>query len=142
MTEAGERSGQDWSLLWEKAISNTKGLPRFQGVYTGPVWESENPAAPGGPRVWKVAVLERRPGAGAEHWGHLFLVLGALESEISIRPVGGVAGDDNRPEVEILPAIPGAPLRIQIRPRSPETRDRLREFALEFQRHAVAVAAD
>jgi hypothetical protein len=142
MVDSVERYSRDWTPLWERAISMTRERPAFQAVYTGPVWESAGSTVPEEPRVWKVAVLERRPGAGAQHWGHVFLLLGVGQTKISIRPTGGLAGDDGRPEIETLPEIPGAPLRIQIRPTSPETRTRLREFAVEFQRHAVAVAVD
>jgi hypothetical protein len=142
MADPVERSDRDWTLLWERAISMTRERPPFQGVYTGPAWETTGSPGPGAPRVWKIAVLERRPAAGADHWGHVFLALGTGAARVSIRPAGGLAGNDHGPELETLPEIPGAPLRIQIRPRSSETRARLREFALEFQRHAVAVAVD
>jgi hypothetical protein len=135
-------SARDWTLLWEQAISATTGHPTFQRVYTGPVWEIRGSSGSGDPPVWKIAVLERRPGAGAEHWGHVFLVLGKGTAEISLRPAGGLVGNADRPDLETLPDIPGGPLRIQFRPTSPDTRSRLREFALEFQRHAVAVAVD
>jgi hypothetical protein len=142
MVESGERSARDWTVLWELAISMTRERPAFQGVYTGPAWETISSSTSTEVRVWKIAVLMRRPGAGAEHWGHVFLVMGTGTPTISIRPAGGIAGDADRLELETLPGVPGAPLRIQIRPTAPETRDRLREFALEFQRHAVAVAVD
>ncbi|MGA7860885.1 MAG: hypothetical protein WCB19_03400 [Thermoplasmata archaeon] len=137
-----DESGRDWTALWGIAASSTVGHPPYEAVYTGPVWESASPTGPGSARVWKIAVLERRASGGAEHWGHLFVVLGENASKIAIHPEGGMQGDPDRPGLESLPASPGVPLQVLLRPRSAETSARLRAFALEFQRHAVALATD
>jgi hypothetical protein len=131
---------RDWSKLWDQAAAETAGLPPFETVYAGPAWPVGLPAESSRTKVWKIAVLERRAGRGAEHWGHLFLVLGGNTPEIVILPEGGWQGDPERPGMETLPAPPGGPLQIRVRPRRAETADRLRAFALEFQRHALILA--
>jgi hypothetical protein len=55
------------------AISGTLEYERYKGVYLGPWWKLEN--VPDGMHVWKRAVLHRTVGRGAEHWGHLFLIV-------------------------------------------------------------------
>ncbi|MFZ0829966.1 MAG: hypothetical protein WAN40_02380, partial [Thermoplasmata archaeon] len=71
--------------------------------------------------MWKMAVLRRQPGGGAEHWGHLFIVLGPKASDVLIRPEGGMQGDPGRPSTETLPRMSGGHLEVRIRPRSTET---------------------
>ncbi len=53
----------------------------FDGVYFGPWWELSGPGFVDG---WKRAVLRRRPGGGADHWGHLFLVFSAAQASVRI----------------------------------------------------------
>jgi len=142
MATLTDAPARDWTALWGAAATSTAGRPPYETVYTGPVWESASPTGPGGARVWKIAVLERRASRGAEHWGHLFVVLGEDAPKIDIRPEGGMQGDPHRPGLESLPAPPGVPLQVLFRPIAAETRARLRGFALEFQRHAVALATD
>jgi hypothetical protein len=139
MPEPARPTPRDWAVVWEEVAAATSRSAPFEGVYTGPVWE--NPMAKGSEtaHVWKLAVLQRQPSGGAEHWGHLFLVVGTDPSEVSIRPEGGLAGDPNRPSLESLPRGPGSPFEIRVRPRSVDTDARLRAFAEEFQRHALAV---
>lgn len=55
------------------AITGTLEYERYRGVYVGPWWKLEN--VPEGMYVWKRAVLHRTPGRGAEHWGHLYLIV-------------------------------------------------------------------
>ncbi|MGC2288963.1 MAG: hypothetical protein WA688_03805 [Thermoplasmata archaeon] len=141
MGESAGATTTEWASIWERAATATAGHPPYDKVYTGPIWESGHPSGAFEARVWKIAVLERRPTAGAEHWGHLFVLLREKASEVAIRPEGGVQGYPDRPALEILPEPSGAPLQIWIWPRSAETAVRLRAFALEFQRHAVALVA-
>ncbi len=56
----------------DRVLREVLGRPEFAGVYAGPWWPL--PSADGEVRGWKRAVLKRRSGGGAEHWGHLFLV--------------------------------------------------------------------
>jgi hypothetical protein len=55
------------------AITGTLDYERYRGVYVGPWWILEN--VPEGVHAWKRAVLRRVPGHGAEHWGHLYLIV-------------------------------------------------------------------
>jgi hypothetical protein len=55
------------------AITGTLEYERYKGVYVGPWWKLED--VPEGHHVWKRAVLHRTLGRGAEHWGHLYLVI-------------------------------------------------------------------
>ncbi len=55
------------------AITGTLEYERYRGVYVGPWWKLED--VPEGMYVWKRAVLHRTPGRGAEHWGHLYLIV-------------------------------------------------------------------
>jgi hypothetical protein len=140
----GEPSARtrDWVAVWEKALAETAGQPPFERVYPGPVWESAGPTGAPGTGVWKIAVLERQSTAGAEHLGHLFVVVAEDPKKVVLRPESGLAANPNRMELESLSADPGVPWRLLIRPRSAETASRLRAFALEFQRHALPLAKD
>jgi hypothetical protein len=141
MPGSPSNSTRDWAQLWDRAAAETAGVPPFEAVYTGPAWLVDTPVESRGTKAWKIAVLERRAGRGAEHWGHLFLVLGENAPEVVILPEAGWQGDPQRPGMETLPPPPGAPFQIRLRPHRAETADRLRAFALEFQRHAVVLAA-
>ena len=55
------------------AIRGTLEYERYGNVYLSPWWEMAE--VPEGIRAWKRAVLERRPLRGAEHWGHLYLIV-------------------------------------------------------------------
>ncbi len=140
MVEQHSMPPKDWISIWERASAEAAGHPPFEAVYPGPVWESASPFGPAKVGVWKIAVLERRPAAGAEHWGHLFVVLGENASKVVLRPESGLTGNPDRPELEPLPGESGAQWQILIRPRSAETAARLRAFGLEFQRRAVVLA--
>jgi hypothetical protein len=142
MVERPPKGNRDWKALWERALTETAGHPPFEQVYPGPVWESASPTGATPTGVWKIAVLERRSTGGAEHWGHLFLVVGENTSKLQIQPAGGLAANPNRAELEPLSEEPGFPWRLLIRTRSAETASRLRAFALEFQRHAMTLATD
>jgi hypothetical protein len=137
MAVSSGESGRDWTALWEAAANSLVGHPPFEAVYTGPVWKSGGTS---GTRVWKIAVLERRSSGGADHWGHLFAVVGENASTVLIHPEGGMSGGPDRPAPESLPGIPGVPFAISIRPLSGGTAARLRAFAAEFQSRAAVLA--
>ena len=129
----------DWDALWAKAGQQTAVESSFEGVYTGPAWESGPPLGGSAVRVWKLAILRRQPSGGAEHWGHLFIVQGQGASGVVIRSEGGLQGDRDRPLTETLPRMSGVPLEIRIRPRSVDSAPQLRAFAEAFQRHAASL---
>ena len=132
-------SPQEWSSLWERAAIATAGHPPHEMVYTGPPWEIPSSSAAVTSTIWKVAVLQRRPIGGAEHWGHLFLLVGERTSEVRIAPEGGVPGAGPRPPLEALPPSEGSQFEVRIRPRSGETTARLLAFARDFQRQVAAL---
>jgi hypothetical protein len=62
-----------------KALDELLHAPEFGGVYHGPWWSVPLSSPPGEAATgaaWKCAVLRRRPN-GADHEGHLFLVVAA-----------------------------------------------------------------
>jgi hypothetical protein len=134
MVEPEGRALPDWIAAWEAALSATAGHSPFEEVYTGPPWDTTASSARAAVQVWKVAVLRRREEGGAEHWGHLFLLLGPGAASWVIRPEGGLGGDPKRPAVRSIPAPEGSPTRIHFRPTSEATADALRAFAVEVQR--------
>jgi hypothetical protein len=138
MAGSSSTAARDWAALWEQAAGAIAGHPPFGAVYTGPVWEGGGTSAV---QVWKIAVLERRSSGGADHWGHLFAVVGENASQVSIQPEGGMTADPTRLAPETLPGIPGVPFAISVRPHSAETAARLRAFAAEFQSRAAALAS-
>lgn len=141
MTDRAQDSPpRDWAGLWENVTAAISKSRPFERVYTGPPWEDPPSLESVGTRVWKIAVLERIPGKGAVHWGHLFVLVGPTASTVVIRPEGGLAGDRDPRELEVLPSPPGSLVQIRLRPRSSDTRASLREFALAFQRHALMLA--
>jgi hypothetical protein len=142
MSESTRKPIRDLTPVWDQAAAATAGTAPFEAVYPGPSWPVKTPPGAGHARVWKMAVLERRAGGGAEHWGHVFVVVGENAPDVVIRPEGGLPGDKDRPEMEPLPAIPGGLLQVRIRPLTEGTADRLRAFALAFQSRAVALARD
>lgn len=131
---------RDWTALWEAAADATAGHAPFGSVYTGPAWALPSPAGAADVKLWKLAVLERRPGSGAVHWGHLFLLVGDAAARLALRPEGVPSGDPGHPVPVPIPAPADVPLQVRFRPTSPERADRLREFAVELQRRAVALS--
>lgn len=132
---------RDWERLWDQVAAATAGIPPFESVYSGPAWPVAGPAKEGDPAVWKVAVLERREGRGAEHWGHLYIIVGHRPADVVIHLEEGPLGDPNRPGIVPLPVRPGLPLQIRYRPRSLETSGRLGAFAGAFELKAVELAS-
>jgi hypothetical protein len=136
MSAPREEVPRDWSATWEQVATACSNQPAFERVYAGPAWENKGPPDV---RVWKIAILERRPEGGANHWGHLFVAIGEGALKVGINPEGGLPGGGGRPAVEALPPISGKPLAISIWPRSAETAEPLRAFSIEFQRRAAAL---
>jgi hypothetical protein len=61
----------------DAALERALAAPELAGVYLSPWWplvpvQGDEPVA-----GWKRSVLQRVPGRGAVHWGHLFLLVGA-----------------------------------------------------------------
>lgn len=140
MTDPPGGLGRDWEAVFETAASAVGRDVRFGMVYVGPAWES----LVGAPvreraRVWKIAVLERRPRAGALHWGHLFLLVGDAASRLDIRSLGGGLGASGQLQSEPIPPIPSLPVQIHVRPTDPASGPRLKEFAVELLRQVDAV---
>lgn len=131
-------SASDWLGLWEAAAEAVTGRAPFEEVYTGPVWEGPVVESPVHVRVWKVSILQRRPGGGAEHWGHLFLVEGGRDRPLSLEPHSPVPGLVAPRTIETLPGAADLPFDVRIRPVTEGTSDRLRAFGQRFQ----AVAED
>ncbi len=106
------------------------------GVYLGPPWELPVQPLTESGRGWKLAALQRIAGRGAEHWGHIYVVVvqdrAAWDVETASNPKG------MRPlleiaEVEALPFDdPG--LLLFIRPRHADYRLRLQTLALTLAR--------
>jgi hypothetical protein len=133
---------RNWAEFWGRVASGLTGMPPFEAVYTGPAWEMAVPESSVETKVWKMAVLQRRPPGGAEHWGHLFLLLGSNASKVILRAEGGFYGAGDRPPLEVLPPAPGLALEIRTRPATTGTSDRLRAYALAFQRSAAALVRE
>ncbi len=104
-----------------------------EGLYLSPLWEAET-SSPERSRAWKVSVLRRVQGAGAEPWGHLFfVVLRRREGGVQLRTeLVGILGPavPSPPEGNVLPLAAGPPARLLLlRPRDGSTAQRLRAFA-------------
>jgi hypothetical protein len=83
----GPRDGEEWDpwpATVDRALAAALALPSRAGVYVGPWWDLESTGPPNPPRGWKRAILRRRPGGGAEHWGHLFLVVSSDPGDTGI----------------------------------------------------------
>lgn len=118
------------------ALRGTLEYERYARVYLSPWWEL--PEVPEGTRAWKRAVLERIPLRGAEHWGHLYLV---VRMDATSRPRFSILGRswDGR----VIAEAPGE-TRISIRhgaqtaeivvhPSHPDRAERVRGFAHEVE---------
>lgn len=132
MSEKERLPEPDWIALWESAAGATAGRDPFEDVYTGPVWAGPAVEAPARAQVWKVSVLERRPGGGAEHWGHLFLVQGEGHRVVTLEPQSPVPGVLAPRAIETLPGPGDLPFEVRIRPVAENTSDRLRAFGERF----------
>lgn len=133
-----EEVAEATSRAFDRACQATAGHPRWSGVYVSPLWEVEAGDAPGTVRGWKRSVLRRVPGAGAEPWGHVFLVVTASADavarveELGLGPIHAHAGGK---AVPVSPPLWEGPPRAQLflRPRSPATAERLQAFVEELR---------
>ncbi len=107
-----------------------------EGLYLGPPWELPvRPVTESG-RGWKIATLQRIAGRGAEHWGHIYVVVvlrrAAWDVETATNP------GEMRPllETEEVKPVPfdDPGLLLFIRPRLPAYEIRLRTLALDLAR--------
>lgn len=118
------------------ALRGTLEYERYSHLYLSPWWEL--PEVPEGARAWKRAVLERIPLRGAEHWGHLYLV---VRMDTSSRPRFSILGRswDGRVVAEApgeyrLSIRRGAQTaEIVVHPSSPERAEKVRSFAHEVE---------
>ncbi len=106
------------------------------GVYLGPPWELPvRPVTESG-QGWKLAALQRVSGRGAEHWGHIYVVVVRRRAAWDLRTAKspeGLRPQLDNAEVEPVPFDdPG--LVLFIRPRHEDYRLRLRTLALTLAR--------
>lgn len=118
------------------AIRGTLEYERYAHVYLSPWWEL--PEVPEGSRAWKRAVLERIPLKGAEHWGHLYLVVRRSEDRPARLSIfgrtwnGTVVGE--APGEERFALRRGEQLaELIVHPSRADRAERLRVFASELE---------
>ena len=118
------------------AIRGTLEYERYAHVYLSPWWEL--PDVPDGARAWKRAVLERIPLRGAEHWGHLYLVVRDAPGRTSRLSIFGRTWDGNAvaeaPGEQRLSLRRGHQLaELIVHPSHMERADKLKSFAAEVE---------
>lgn len=125
---------------FEQACGDATREPGFEGVYLSPSWENETRDPPEEVRAWKRSVLRRVVGAGADPWGHLFLVVVRREGRgaptaqtqdpLGLLPAGG------RGTPRLGATLYEGPPRVylMLRPRAPATEGSLGSFASAVQR--------
>jgi len=121
---------------FDLAVRGTLEYERFARVYLSPWWEI--PDVPSGTRAWKRAILERIPLRGAEHWGHLYLVVqpkaesGGFLSILTRPAIGTVVAP--KPHETRLPLREGdQSAELIVQPRTPAYVERLDAFAREVE---------
>jgi hypothetical protein len=139
--DAFDRRAQALAAAFERACHRAAGAEDMEGVYVSPLWETYTSSGPGRSRAWKISVLRRVPGAGAEPWGHVYLVVTshgrpdmALDSTETGIPSGG--------EGDLPVAVPpperldeGPPsVWVLLRPRSLRTQEPLIGFVARVRR--------
>ncbi len=114
------------------AIRGTLEYERFDRVYLGPWWDLPT----GSPelRGWKRAVLRRVLAAGAEHWGHLFLV---VNDSLTARPLTWsedrtLAGAEREPPSSLQLRAAAPEIRMYYRPTGEAHAEALASFAREI----------
>jgi hypothetical protein len=70
----------------DSALERVLRDPVFEGVYLGPWWDLPAAEAPAAISGWKRAVLRRVMNQGAEHWGHLFLLVSSESNSVILKP--------------------------------------------------------
>lgn len=131
---AFDRRAQELASKFDRLCQAALGGPGLDGVYVSPLWETYTSTGPGRSRAWKRSVLRRIPGAGAEPWGHLFLVVasaGLSDPTVALSEEGLPAGTADPSAVSATIQLdPGPPSAwVLLRPRGPTTASPLREFA-------------
>jgi hypothetical protein len=95
------------------------GSTQWEGVYASPWWELW--ADRQDSFAWKRAILRRAPGAGATHWGHLYVVVSPLGTRGNLPRTESTDRSAALPPVEIGKfATSQATASLWVRPREPE----------------------
>ena len=118
------------------AIRGTLEYERYAHVYLSPWWEL--PDVPEGSRAWKRAVLERIPLRGAEHWGHLYLLVRRAEDRsrrLSVfgRSWNGAVVAESPGEERFTLRRGEQVAELIAHPSRPERAEQLRAFASELE---------
>lgn len=134
-----EEAAEAVARAFDRACQAATKEPPWEGVYVSPLWENETTGDPEEVRAWKRSILRRIPGAGAEPWGHVFLLVTASTSaRAHAEGTGGGAllSTGGGPPVPLPPPLwTGPPLvQLLVRPRSIETEDRLQGFLASVRR--------
>lgn len=116
---------------FDLAITGALEYPRYVGVYLAPWWDMPGLEASEGVHGWKRSVLKRVAGAGAEHWGHMFLVAAEGSRRVKVGPGDlGLPLKSSSEPVEEIQLRAGEPrLTLHIRATSSYHREELRAFA-------------
>lgn len=128
-----EETAEAVARAFDRACEAAMREPEWQGVYVSPLWETESSAPPDRVRGWKRSVLRRIPGAGAEPWGHVFLVVTSSATSgahVEGQDLGPGLFTTGGPASALKPLLWEGPPRVQlwVRPRSPLTDTDLRGF--------------
>jgi hypothetical protein len=118
---------------FDQACQAASAREEWAGVYLSPLWEVETAGDAANVRAWKRSVLRRVPGAGAEPWGHAFLIVngtGGGIPRVSEETLGRALGSASGPAVPLLPILWEGPPSVHLlfRPRTADTEERLRRF--------------
>jgi hypothetical protein len=118
------------------AIRGTLEYERFSRIYVSPWWEVPN--VPEGVWAWKRAVLERVPLQGANHWGHVYLIVDGRSEARSILGLrsraplqDAVTAGENDVRLPLREGVQRAELLVH--PSHPERTERLLSFAQELE---------
>ncbi|MCI4363938.1 MAG: hypothetical protein L3K13_06530 [Thermoplasmata archaeon] len=83
----------------DAALAKLLKSPGLEEVYLSPWWEVTVDRAEA--FGWKRAVLRRNPGAGATHWGHLFLLVRGVGTRARLSTADGAGPGGTLPIVEV-----------------------------------------
>ena len=110
------------------------------GLYTGPLWDLPEDALPAGWRGWKLSVLRRIPGRGAEPWGHLYLLVGDSPAPVALTsvPAWGAVGEGSAAGEDWILSPGPLHVRLLARPRNAGTAEDLRRFSERVAREYPA----
>lgn len=110
------------------------------GVYVAPLWDLALEGGAPSLQGWKRAVLRRIEGAGAEHWGHIFLIVSARPGAISIRPNSDVPVPSNVPLDAVGRVLEVGPPSVVlfVRPLHPGVEAHLTAFAGAVERQFLS----